>query len=91
VELDALLLSAARLKKDFLVLFLKKELLPFVSQPYPWWAITHESDSSQSGIRPRQFVNGPALCRNARANVQKFLLLFSKRSAFALSLTTPQA
>jgi hypothetical protein len=23
--------------KSFLVLFFKKELLPFVSQPYPWW------------------------------------------------------
>jgi hypothetical protein len=23
--------------KSFLVLFLKKELLPFVSQPHPWW------------------------------------------------------
>jgi hypothetical protein len=34
VELDALLLSAARRKKDFLVLFLKKELPPFFSQPH---------------------------------------------------------
>jgi hypothetical protein len=25
------------INKSFLVLFFKKELLPFVSQPHPWW------------------------------------------------------
>jgi hypothetical protein len=39
VELDALLLSAARLKKDFLVLFLKIELLPFFSPRHILWRL----------------------------------------------------